>query len=70
MGPRQAVGSLLFLFCGFLRSGEVTVPSAKDYDPEYHQSEGDVALDNLLSPTVARLQIKGSKSDPGANISR
>ena len=40
------------------------MPSTKDYDPEYQLSEGDVALDNLLSPTVVRLQIKGSKTDP------
>lgn len=49
---------------GFLRSGEVTVPSLKDYDPEAHLSEGDVALDNLMNPSVVRLHIKASKTDP------
>ena len=51
-------------FFGFLRSGEVTVPSMKDYDPEAHLSEGDVALDKLLNPSVARVHIKASKTDP------
>ena len=51
-------------FFGFLRSGEVTVPSQKDYDPEAHLSEGDVALDSLSSPTVVRVHIKTSKTDP------
>ena len=40
-------------FFGFLRSGEFTVPSAKEYDPGGHLSEGDVTLDNVLAPTLA-----------------
>ena len=51
-------------FFGFLKSGEVTVPSQKDYDSEAHLSEGDVALDSLSSPTVVRVHIKTSKTDP------
>ena len=34
-------------FFGFLRSGEIMVPSLKEYDPEGHLSVGDVALDRF-----------------------
>lgn len=51
-------------FFGFLRSGEVTVSSVSDYDPEAHLSEGDVALDRLSNPSVVRVHIKASKTDP------
>lgn len=51
-------------FFGFLRSGEVTVPSLKEYDAEGHLSEGDVSLDSLSNPTVVQVLIKASKTDP------
>ena len=51
-------------FFGFLRSGEVTVSSVSDYDPEAHLSEGDVALDRLSNQSVVRVHIKASKTDP------
>ena len=51
-------------FFGFLRSGEFTVPSAKEYDPGGHLSEGDVTLDNVSAPTLAQVRIKASKTDP------
>ena len=51
-------------FFGFLRSGEVTVPSVKEYDPQAHLSEGDVSLDNPINPTIVRVHIKASKTDP------
>ena len=51
-------------FFGFLRSGEITVPSLKEYDPEGHLSMGDVALDNHKDAAVVRVHIKESKTDP------
>ena len=51
-------------FYGFLRSGEVTVSSMDEYDPEADLSEGDVSLDDLVNPTVVRVHIKASKTDP------
>ena len=48
-------------FFGFLRSGEVIVPSPKEYDPEYHLSEGDVAIDNLATPNVIWIKIEGQR---------
>lgn len=51
-------------FFGFLRSGEVTVRSQKEYDPEAHLSDGDVSLDSQSNPSVVRVRIKASKTDP------
>ena len=51
-------------FFGFLRSGEITVPSAKEYDAGSHLSEGDVRLDSVTSPTTVQVWIKASKTDP------
>ena len=51
-------------FFGFLRSGEITVPSLKLYDPGYHLSGGDVRLDRVSQPTRVYVTIKASKTDP------
>ena len=51
-------------FFGFLRAGEFTTPSRSTYDPEAHLSLGDVALDSHSAPSVVRLRIKQSKTDP------
>ena len=48
-------------FFGFIRAGEFTVPS---YDPELHLNLADLALDSHDEPTVARIRIKQSKTDP------
>ena len=58
-------------FFGFLRAGEFTVPSVGDYDPEVHLSIGDIALDSHSDPSLIRIRIKQSKTDPfrqGADI--
>ena len=51
-------------FFGFLRAGEFTVPSAEAYDPASHLSLSDVALDNHTNPSMIRLVLKQSKTDP------
>ena len=51
-------------FYSFLRSGEATVPSMREYDKEGHLSEGDVALDSRSNPSVVRVHIKALKTDP------
>lgn len=51
-------------FFGFLRSGEICVPSQDAYDPGAHLSFGDVTLDNRHNPTLVQLTIKASKTDP------
>ena len=57
-----AAASLCFF--GFLRSGEITIPTDSAYDSSTHVSFTDVAVDNLASPTMLKLHLKASKTDP------
>ena len=50
-------------YFGFLRSGEVTVPSEAAYDGRAHLNADDVAVDDLANPTVMKVTIKASKTD-------
>ena len=59
----NAVGSSLHFF-GFLWSGEMTVSSMREYDPEGHLIEGGVSLDSQGEPSVVWVHIKASKTDP------
>ena len=51
-------------FFGFLRAAEFTVPSPSTYDPEVHLNLGDLGLDNHSNPSVIRIAIKQSETDP------
>ena len=51
-------------FFGFLRSGEVTIPSDHGYDEGAHLSFADVAVDCLQDPKIVKIKIKASKTDP------
>ena len=51
-------------FFGFLRSGEIAAPSAHNFDPSYHLTLGDIAVDNPSHPLAIRVCIKASKTDP------
>ncbi len=48
-------------FFGFLRCGEMTVPS---YDPSCHLSYRDLAVDHQDKPNTIKIRIKASKTDP------
>lgn len=50
-------------FFGFLRSGEITVPTTTGFDPKIHLAWGDVAVDSTQSPTSIKIQLKRSKTD-------
>ncbi len=49
---------------GFLRSGEVVVPSDSDYDCQLHLSFRDVKVDDHRDPHFIEVRIKASKTDP------
>lgn len=51
-------------FFGFLRAGEFTVPSDTSFDPHSHLTPLDIAVDNHEAPTLIRVRIKQSKTDP------
>ena len=50
-------------YFGFLRSGEITVPSENTYDKSVHLNMADVAVDSITSPSLVRVTIKESKTD-------
>ena len=50
-------------FYGFLRSGEVLVPSQSSYNPSCHLSYGDVLVDITKAPEFLEVRIKASKTD-------
>ena len=58
-----AVSSLCFF--GFFRAGELTIPSENSYDPQIHLSYGDIAIDSPNNPTIMKVHLKDSKTDPG-----
>ena len=51
-------------FFGFLRSGEIVVPSATTYNPAVHLSYGNVKADNIATPQYIEVVIKALKTDP------
>ena len=61
----------LDFFC-FLRSGEMCVPDDRSFDPSVHLTRDDIAVDDTHSPSIIRVSIKQSKTDPfrrGVNLS-
>ena len=48
-------------FCGFFRSGELTIQAEGDFDKIHHNIS---ALDRLENPTTLRVRLKASKMDP------
>ena len=51
-------------YFGFLRSGEICVPSDTEYDPSTHLSFSDIAVDAHLNTSSISVRIKASKTDP------
>ena len=51
-------------YFGFLRAGEITAPSEQAYDPGVHLNFADMAVDNKKDPSILKLSIKSSKTDP------
>ena len=52
------------MFFGFLRSGEIIAPSTLHHDPLAHLTVKDVQIDRRENPTVVKVLIKASKTDP------
>ena len=54
----------LTCFFGFLRSGEITVPSPSCFDPSAHLCLADISVNDAQQPSIIRLHLKASKTDP------
>lgn len=50
-------------FFGFLRMGEVVVPSDTGYDPRVHLSYGDIRINSVENPSWMSVVFKRSKGD-------
>lgn len=57
-----AASSLCFF--GFLRSGEIVAPKQHEFDPEVTLCYSDIQVDSKIKPTMIRVHIKASKTDP------
>ena len=57
-----AVSSVCFF--GFFRAGELTVPSENAFDPQVHLTFSDIEIDNPATPTIMKIHLKASKTDP------
>ena len=51
-------------FFGFLRAGEFTITNDNSFDPHVNLSVGDIAIDSHLKPSLMRITLKASKTDP------
>ena len=51
-------------FFGFMRTGELTVPSDQGYDSTVHLSLSDISVDNPADPGILGVRLKASKTDP------
>ena len=51
-------------FFGFLRAGEFTVRSAREFDPAVSLTLDDVAVDRHDDPSLVKIRLKCSKTDP------
>ena len=50
-------------FFTFSRSGEMTVPAGKAFNPKVHLSVEDVSVDRRVQPRVVSIRLKRSKTD-------
>ncbi len=51
-------------FFGFMRSGEMTLPSESAFDPSSHLCVNDISVDDHTAPSIVKLRLKASKTDP------
>ncbi len=51
-------------FFGFMRTGELIVPSDTGFDASVHLAWGDVVVDDPSSSAVVSVKLKPSKTDP------
>ena len=63
-GCVDVMGSGNDVFFGFLRAGEVVVPSDSAFDPSIHLTVKDISVDSHSSPSYIAVNIKASKTDP------
>ena len=69
---RRTLESMTSLCCGplvpsaflFFLNGEITAPSDKAFDLNDHLAFGDITVDCTTNPSIVRVRLKRSKTDP------
>lgn len=51
-------------FFGFMRAGELVVPSNSGFNSSCHLAVGDILIDNQTSLSYLVVNVKASKTDP------
>ena len=51
-------------FFGFLRAGEMTLEYESSFDSDANLCYSDIAIDDPAKPTILKVRIKASKTDP------
>ena len=51
----------LLCFFGFLRSGEITIPTLNSYDPSTHLGYSNISVDNPANPTIIKAGLSAQK---------
>ena len=64
LDTRMIWAACCLCFFAFLRIGELTVPADGQFDPKVHLTVADVAADRRVAPSVLKITIKQSKTDP------
>ena len=67
--PHQYHNILMWAVCctaffGFLHCSEFTIPTQHSYDPEVPLSIDDLAVDSIVTPSLIKITIRQSKTDP------
>ena len=52
------------VFWGFLRAGELTIPSDTAFDPTTHITVEDITIDGIANPSMLNLCLKAFKTYP------
>ena len=55
-------------FFGFLRSGEITVPSDAAFDPSCHLTFQDISVDQVSDPQLLRVHLKTDPFRKGVDV--
>ncbi|XP_032220413.2 uncharacterized protein LOC116603397 [Nematostella vectensis] len=51
-------------YSGFLRASEFMVNSSSIFSPDLHLNVPDISVDSMSNPTMLRIHVKASKTDP------
>ena len=62
-GSRMLWAACCTGFHGFMRSGEFTVPTVREFNPDIHVTVDDVAIDSHSNPQLISIRLKKSKTD-------